>query len=263
MPKPFIVPATWPHKLLIAITVTAPLLWAATVAVFGFSFGARFWGVLLVLGLGVAWSHDWQAQGRPLPRSVLRLRQLAYGGAAAGTVLWLAVAWLLLAGHTQPVPAAATHLIVLGAGLRDGDQLSRVLQTRLDCALQLLHTHPRLQVVVSGGQGADERISEAEAMRRYLVSRGVAPGRILVEDRSTTTQENLRFSQALLHRHGSRGPWVIVSSDFHVRRARRLAAQEQMVVTTAGGATPVWILPAYLVREALALAKMELSNAMR
>ena len=88
-------------------------------------------------------------------------------------------------------------VMIFGCYIR-GEEPGRTLTTRLDAALSLLKRYPNADCIVSGGQGSNEAISEAEAMRRYLVSRGIAGERITLEDRSTNTSENLEYTFAIL-----------------------------------------------------------------
>jgi uncharacterized SAM-binding protein YcdF (DUF218 family) len=88
-------------------------------------------------------------------------------------------------------------VMIFGCYVR-GEEPGRTLTTRLDAALSLLKRYPNADCIVSGGQGSNEAISEAEAMRRYLVSRGIAEERITLEDRSTNTSENLEYTFAIL-----------------------------------------------------------------
>lgn len=88
-------------------------------------------------------------------------------------------------------------VMIFGCYVR-GEEPGRTLKTRLDAALSLLKRYPNADCIVSGGQGSNEAISEAEAMRRYLVSRGIAEERITLEDRSTNTSENLEYTFAIL-----------------------------------------------------------------
>ena len=88
-------------------------------------------------------------------------------------------------------------VMIFGCYVR-GEEPGRTLTTRLDAALSLLKRYPNADCIVSGGQGSNEAISEAEAMRRYLVSCGIAEERITLEDRSTNTSENLEYTFAIL-----------------------------------------------------------------
>ncbi|MBO4869718.1 MAG: YdcF family protein [Clostridia bacterium] len=93
------------------------------------------------------------------------------------------------------------------------------LQRRLDHAYGLLTADPNAVAVLSGGQGADETVSEAESMRAYLTARGIDGDRLIVEDRSTSTVENIRYSVKLLEERGLGGKKLCaVSNDFHVKR---------------------------------------------
>ena len=117
--------------------------------------------------------------------------------------------------------APVSAVIVLGAGV-NGETPSLTLRTRIDAAAAYLEEHPDVPVVLSGGQGPGEAITEAECMRRALVRRGVDESRLYPEERSTSTQENLRYSRAILEELGVDPAWrvAIVTSDFHLCRAR-------------------------------------------
>lgn len=117
--------------------------------------------------------------------------------------------------------APVSAVIVLGAGV-NGETPSLTLRTRIDAAAAYLEEHPNVPVVLSGGQGPGEAITEAECMRRALVRRGVDESRLYPEERSTSTQENLRYSRAILEELGVDPAQrvAIVTSDFHLCRAR-------------------------------------------
>ena len=117
--------------------------------------------------------------------------------------------------------APVSAVIVLGAGV-NGETPSLTLRTRIDAAAAYLEEHPDVPVVLSGGQGPGEAITEAECMRRALVRRGVDESRLYPEERSTSTQENLRYSRAMLEELGvdPARRVAIVTSDFHLCRAR-------------------------------------------
>ena len=117
--------------------------------------------------------------------------------------------------------APVSAVIVLGAGV-NGETPSLTLRTRIDAAAAYLEEHPDVPVVLSGGQGPGEAITEAECMRRALVRRGADESRLYSEERSTSTQENLRYSRAILEELGVDPAQrvAIVTSDFHLCRAR-------------------------------------------
>ena len=117
--------------------------------------------------------------------------------------------------------APVSAVIVLGAGV-NGETPSLTLRTRIDAAAAYLEEHPDVPVVLSGGQGPGEAITEAECMRRALVRRGADESRLYPEERSTSTQENLRYSRAILEELGVDPAQrvAIVTSDFHLCRVR-------------------------------------------
>ena len=112
------------------------------------------------------------------------------------------------------------YLLVLGARVRpDGPSLS--LQNRIDAAYDYLTAHPDCIAVLSGGKGDDEHISEAQCMFEHLTAMGIDAGRLWMEDRSTSTQENLRFSMALIEEKTGQRPaqLAVLSSEYHLFRA--------------------------------------------
>ncbi len=140
------------------------------------------------------------------------------------TVLFIFTTTVILIGSATPA-GNADALIVLGAGIR-GDRLTLTLKYRLDTAIEYLNEHTDAVVVVSGGQGDDEVVSEASAMHDYLVENGIDDDRILVEDKSSSTEENFIFSKQLIEeRLGSDCTVMFVTTRFHVFRAERVAAK--------------------------------------
>ena len=155
-------------------------------------------------------------------------------------------------------------IIVLGAGV-NGSTPSLSMCNRLDAALDYLGANPDALAVVSGGQGDGEDITEAEAMADYLTAHGIDSARIVQEDQSRTTRENLENSFAILRARGyAPADGVgIVTSEYHLCRAKRMAR--------ALGAEPVGIaaettLPSmrinYFIREAFAAAYMQLAGTL-
>ncbi|MCL2437080.1 MAG: YdcF family protein [Clostridiales bacterium] len=144
-------------------------------------------------------------------------------------------------------------VIVLGAGL-NGTQVSTVLAKRLDKAVEFYHENPHVMIVVAGGQGEDQIVSEAFAMRKYLVARGVNEDNILLEDRSTSTRENFAFSKIVLDEFFGDRPYTTayITNDFHCRRAGRFAEMAGLDTYFIPARTPLFAFPAYLAREYLA-----------
>ncbi|MDO4836333.1 MAG: ElyC/SanA/YdcF family protein [Clostridia bacterium] len=168
---------------------------------------------------------------------------------------------IIKAASEQPGPDA-DYIVVLGAAVY-GETPSITLEHRLEGALRYLEANPRTKAVVSGGQGAGEDISEAECMRRYLTEHGIAEERILSEDMSTSTRENLTFSEAVIKTDGGRTDRVVlVSSAYHLYRARRMAAAMGMQAGGFAGSDgyPIYMFGMYL-REAAAVLKLWIFGA--
>lgn len=116
------------------------------------------------------------------------------------------------------------YVVVLGAGVR-GTVPSKILQNRIDAAVEYLRQHPDAICIVSGGQGSGEDISEAECMFYHLTAAGIPAERIWMEDRSTSTAENFAYSLALIEeRTGVRPEKIgVISNEFHLYRAGLIA----------------------------------------
>ncbi len=148
---------------------------------------------------------------------------------------------------------SADCVIVLGCQVK-GETPTPMLCDRLNAALELLESNPNAVCVVSGGQGPQEHISEAEAMRRYLNERGIADKRIITEPLSTSTEENLRFSAELLSERGFKGSIVVVTNEFHQYRADIYARRAGLSVGHHSARTALRLFPNQCVREWGALA---------
>lgn len=166
------------------------------------------------------------------------------------------VGFVAISGYANPPAGTEKVVIVLGAGLRR-DKPSTLLRYRLDKAYDYAVEHPDVLVVTSGGQGRDEWVPEGQAMRDYLIAKGLDPDRIVAENASTSTEENFLFSLDLLRQYGfdENTPIVYVSNAFHCYRAGCYARRAGFTSAASLPASTPWrsVLPCYL-REALALA---------
>lgn len=118
------------------------------------------------------------------------------------------------------------YVIVLGAGLR-GTKLSFALKDRLDTAIKFNKIYPDVKIIVSGGQGKGEDISEAFAMKEYLINNGIKDNLIICEDNSTNTYENFLFTKKLLQQSTGSADYTltVISNNFHMYRAKFLGEE--------------------------------------
>ncbi|HEX2927616.1 MAG TPA: YdcF family protein [Ruminiclostridium sp.] len=147
-------------------------------------------------------------------------------------------------------------VIVLGAGLK-GESPTSVLKERLDYTIGYFKYNPDVKIIVSGGQGFGEVITEAEGMKRYLVRHGVPENIILKEERSTSTYENMIFSKKLYEDTMGKplGRVMIITNDFHMFRSKMLARRAGLRPYGISSATPWYIYPNVCLREYFALFK--------
>ncbi len=239
-----------------------------------------FWPVTCVVALGAAALLFLVLTGR-LPRLKMTAMCLC-------AVFWLCMAVFLTveavvfsAGRKAPAEGGE-YVIVLGAQVR-GEVPTLVLGARIRAAAEYLKEHPQAIAVASGGKGSGETISEAEAIRRGLVRLGISEERILLEDRSTSTMENLRFSAEVIQNYeremsglkeeiplcGTNASpirfvsknVVLVTNDFHVFRAVKLAKKQGYLNVSGLGATEFFAVTIqYYVREFFAITKEVLSG---
>lgn len=162
-------------------------------------------------------------------------------------VLAAVISVFMISTANRP-PDGNTTVIVLGCKVR-GEEPSLMLRQRIMAAYRFLDQNPSAMCIVSGGQGADELISEAESMKRVLVEHGISEDRIILEDRSTGTDENIRFSLEKMNEYGISGSVTIVTNEFHQLRAKLIADKYGLESYSVSARTSLWLLPTYWLRE--------------
>lgn len=166
------------------------------------------------------------------------------------------VLFLFIYGNSSNVDYNENAIIVLGAGII-GENVTRPLASRLDTALYYWRKNPDAYIIVCGGLGNRAVITEAEAMARYLAARGVPRERILLEELSTSTYENLIFAKQILNEHFPGGfSAVLVTNDFHIYRSVRTARRVGLYVNRIGAYTDWYAWPVNYLREMLAVLHM-------
>lgn len=188
------------------------------------------------------------------------IQRILKAGFYACLLLFLFVESCIIWGIGQDTGENLDYIIVLGAGL-NGDKPSSVLEMRLEKARLYLQEHPRTIVIVSGGQGPTEPVSEAESMKNWLVEKGISDSRIIMEDKSTTTAENIRYGFALMETESNPTNPLnigIATSNFHVFRSlciarhigkENFAAWQNYQIYGLPAHFPPLLLPHYMVRE--------------
>lgn len=151
------------------------------------------------------------------------------------------------------------YAIVLGSGLIGGDKVSPLLGSRIQAAIdfqktELEKTGKEITIVMSGGQGGDEKLPEGVAMKDYAIAHGVSADKILVDDQSKNTYQNMLFSKELLEKNGfdiQKG--IFATNDYHVFRAAGYARLVGLNINGIGSKTSSYFLPNALIREYIAI----------
>ena len=145
-------------------------------------------------------------------------------------------------------PEGDVPLLVLGCQVK-GTHPSLMLTERLEAADKYLKEHDNAVCILSGGQGEDEGISEAECMYNYLIGHGISTDRLIMEPNSTSTRENLQFSLEIMEEHNLGNTVAIVTNEFHEYRAFKIAEKLDIEPYAVAANTHWWMFPTYLVRE--------------
>ncbi|UXR73333.1 YdcF family protein [Staphylococcus sp. IVB6238] len=159
-----------------------------------------------------------------------------------------------------PFKGKVHFIIVLGSGIKT-IKVPPLLKSRLDMAIKYFKKNPDSKIIVSGGQGADEPVSEAYAMREYLLSQDIPDAQIIMEDQSTTTYENMRLSKnkiikALGHANLRDINILFSTNNYHVFRAAVYTRKAKLKAQGVGAPTAHYFLPTALIREFIALLVM-------
>ncbi|MBE5926392.1 MAG: YdcF family protein [Lachnospiraceae bacterium] len=173
-----------------------------------------------------------------------------------GVLLFVFLEGCVISGMFSKPVRDADYVIVLGAQIK-GTRVTKSLAKRLDAAYEYAVDNKDCIIVVSGGQGVGEDTTEAEAMKRYLVDKGIEADRIIEEGKSTSTKENLLFSKEIID--NPEAEVVIATNNFHVFRAKRLAGKMGYKnISGVPAPSDNRLILNYMVREGLAIFKEKL-----
>lgn len=201
------------------------ILYCVTIFLFA-GFGSYFFLIWAVIGAGFFFLAGCERKKvwQKLPKVLKRIFII---GVSLCLLIFILVEGLIFSGYFREGEENLDYVIVLGAQVHKSGP-SWTLKKRLDAAYDYAKENPDTILIVSGGQGSNEPFSEALGMYEYLVERGMDESRIIMEDKSTNTYENLVFSREIIEGLGDKEYKVgIVSNNFHVYRAVQLAKNNQ------------------------------------
>lgn len=156
-----------------------------------------------------------------------------------------------------PHPKKLDYIIVLGCGIL-GTKVTPLLAGRIKKGIELHTYSPQAKVIFSGGQGEGEDIPEAQAMAAYALEQGLDRNSILIENQSLNTEQNIRFSKAVMEADGAdqKSRTAIVTTDYHIFRALMLARQENLIAKGYGSATRLYFGLNAFLRECVGYLSM-------
>ena len=221
-------------------TVFAPV-WLAMAAVFA---------VVAVVGFVLHHRHV------HLP---VALKIVFFAFIGIGLAFFITVESMIISAMTQKAPDDLDYIIVLGAHVK-GDVASKTLAKRIDAAAAYLAANPDTIAIVSGGKGDGENISEAQCMKDGLTERGIDAARIIMEDCSTSTEENISFSTRIIDSRSKGATIGVVTSNFHIFRAVKVCAKQGYEVCGIPAKSDNILFVNYIFREFFAVVRYRMTG---
>ena len=224
------------YKAFMIIGIILVLYYLVLKLMFGFiAFSSMFCmlGIVLIIYSFIELKFQINIWGK-IPKIIRNIVTILF---TIGLVLFISVEGLIIYNGHHVDKEKPDYLMVLGAGLR-GTKISTSLLYRLETALDFHELYPDVKIIVSGGQGEGEKISEASAMRNFLVDNGVDSSQIIMEDKSTDTYENFLYTKKILDEESEvKDPTAtVISNNFHMFRAKFLA--KEVGINTLGYPAP-------------------------
>lgn len=210
------------EKIMIVLGLLSLGYFAGIVAYAGWS--SKFpviWAVLGFCFLAAAWAIHRSLQ---FP---LGIKVLGIAGIGSGLVLFLAVEAMIVGSMFQKPEPGLDYVVVLGAQVK-GSSPSQSLLYRIREAAEYLKENPETKAILSGGKGTGEKIPEAQCMRQELEKMGISRERLIEENQSTSTKENIVYSYKLIltDKEKDRIKVGIVTNDFHIYRGTAIAKKK-------------------------------------
>ena len=240
-------PGLWPGGALLA----------AGIVMLAVPIHMQMTGLVLIL-LGAALALYTLRADRAGRRGKTALQILAVLACAGVIGLTAAMSLITSAGKTDWSQAeTADYAVVLGASVREDGKASRIMRQRLSAAQEFMERNPDAMVILSGGQGGVEPMSEAQCMYETLVEQGADETRLLLEQESETTRENLQNSMKIIaSRGGTDRPVAVITSEFHLRRAMYIGSTLGLETCPVAARTDQWFFRVnYTLREVFAFVK--------
>lgn len=169
-------------------------------------------------------------------------------------LVWAAILTGFMVSGIRNAPPKQATVVVLGSKV-SGHVPSADLRVRIEAAGAYLAANPQAKCIVSGGQGAGELETEAAVMKKYLVQQGIEDSRIIMEDKSTNTEQNLKNSLAIIDKYKMSRDLAVVTDEYHEFRAGKIAERLGAAPYSVCASTPWYIFSACYARELLALTK--------
>lgn len=176
-------------------------------------------------------------------------------GIMVAGLAWCGYLTVLIFSATGNSPPDSATVLVLGCKVDADGEPSLSLRSRIEKAAEYLQEHPDAMCIVSGGKGSNEPVSEASVMARELEALGIEPERILQEDQSTDTQENMEYSAKLITEMGLSREVAVVTDDYHEFRAGELAKNAGLIPYAVPAESVKYLFPANYGRELISMTK--------
>ncbi|MBE6044391.1 MULTISPECIES: YdcF family protein [Clostridium] len=216
---------------------------------------SQFWIMLGAVFIGIGVVKEFEKSNKLYINKKFRMLMLICF--IIGFILFIIIESLIIYFSINEQMEECDYLLILGAGLH-GEKMSLTLSQRMDKSMEYLEKYPKTKIIVSGGQGMGEDITEAEAMGRFLLSCGISKNQIIKEEKSTNTSQNFRYSKEVLDKIDNRKEIkiAIVTTNFHMFRARFLAKRAgfKNIYSVPSELHPI-LIPNYYVRECFAVIK--------
>ena len=219
--------------------------------------GIGFWFPPLYFLLLTAVTYNLYSLKKILKRLYKPLIYIFYFGISAFCIAFIIFCAMITGYYADEIPDNPDLVIVLGCKVV-GYEPGTLLRHRLDTAVETLNKYPGALCIVSGGQGPDEIIPEAQAMRQYLINNKIDEARIFEENKSSNTFENLIFSSQIIEQNNlSNAIIIILTSEYHIPRAMMIAGRvfDNAQIYAVKSATPFTFFSAGITREFFAFVK--------